>query len=66
MWQVRDTGALLSPSHGTGDYQPRGEHHCWEGALLGEAPSKVAVSSDLQAILAWLPRSTNSLEEVVV
>ena len=50
VWQVRDTGALLSPSHGTGDYQPRGEHDCWEGALLGEVLSKVAVSSDLQAI----------------
>ena len=54
-WQVRDTGALLSPSHGTGEYQPRGEHDCWGGVLLGE--KKLAVSTALLA--TWPPRNTN-------
>ena len=59
-WQVRDTGALRSPSHGTGENQPRGEHGCWGGALLGETLSKLAVSSALLAI--WPPRNTNNRE----
>ena len=56
VWQVRDTGAFLRPSHGTGEHQPRGEHDCWGGTLLGEAMSKLAVSSALLAI--WPPRNT--------
>ena len=54
MWQVRDTGALLSPSHGTGEYQPRGEHYCWVGALLGDKASCIITA--LLAIL-WPPRN---------
>ena len=50
--QVRDTGPLHSPSHGTGEYQPRGEHDCWGSALLGETLPKLlrAVSSALLAM----------------
>ena len=57
---MRDTGALLGPSHGTGEYQPRGEQDFWGGALLGETLSKLDVSSALLA-----PRNTNN-DEVFV
>ena len=59
-WQVRDTGALLSPTHGTGEFQPRGEHDCWRSTLLGETAAK-AVSSALLGII-WPPRNTNNHE----
>ena len=52
VWQVRDTGALLSPSHGTGEYQPRREHDCWGGVLRDKA------SCGSSAMLAiWPPRT---------
>ena len=47
-WQLRDTPSLLSPCHDTGEYQPRGEHDCWGGALLGEtnlvSPAQLPIS----------------------
>ena len=52
------TGALLSSSHGTREYQPRGEHDCRGGALIGE----LAVSSALIAICRW---NTNNLQAFV-
>ena len=55
VWQVRDTGALLRPSHGTGEYQPRGEHDCWGGALLGDKASCIISSATI-----WPPRNTNN------
>ena len=45
VWQVRDTCAPLSPIHGTGEYQPRGEYDCWGGALLGDNASFIIISS---------------------
>ena len=59
MWQVRDTGALLSPSHGTGEYQPRGEHDCSGGTLLGET---IIVGCVSPALLRP-PRNTNNHED---
>ena len=37
---IRDPCALLSVSHGTGEYKPRRELNCWGGALFGETMSK--------------------------
>ena len=58
-WKVRDTGALLSPSHGTGEYQPRGEHDCSGGTLLGET---IIVGCVSPALLRP-PRNTNNHED---
>ena len=56
MWacRVRDTGALLSPNHGTGEYHPRGEHDCWRGVLLREMlfSETIVISSCLISYLS--------------
>ena len=43
-WQDRDTGSIFSLCHGAREYQPRGEHDCWE-VLFVERYCQSCISS---------------------
>ena len=60
VWQVRDTGALPSPSHRTGEYQPRGEHDCWGDVRFLERLSKLLIAVSSALLLMALVREFES------